>query len=505
MKKLCVLLLSLFALLPLHAQETLSLSGLWEYALSDSASYADEVMLPGALPNSGETMSFRHSVYVPGSWRHQRVFLYLERPLFATTVYVNGYKVGNDSILSTPHRFDVTKALKLGERNSIVVRGCSEKSVTGITGRMELRTHPEDIHIRRVEFYTMPSRGQVFGQAKLEGGYADWSYNPLQVMMQREGVDTAAITIANYEIDSRQMTFNMPVGSNVALWDEFNPNLYRIAVSVGQDYYETLIGMRELALDGERLMFNSRPLFLRGVVESHAFKDGYPPTEEQSWLDIFRKYKDCGLNLVCFRGYCPTEAAFSAADKLGLYLFMDIASPELDQISQEYGNHPSFLKIIPPLCEIAFGADVKDRIEQNLCSSDSEGFILNGFDDQANASELRQFCSALVPLAHFAKTEYTSADTLKVPVDCYNALYGDIQKARASYYIFNDSLQVIAGGQLFEGGIPIGKNSQLGTVVVPLNNMTTPQKLTLTIVFSGNKYVNHWDFWVRPPEEKTSK
>ena len=504
MKQLIVLFLSFFILLPLNAQETLSLSGMWEYALSDSAYYTDEVMLPGALPNSGETMSFRHSVYVPGSWRKERVFLYLERPLFATTVYVNGYNVGSDSILSTPHRFDVTKALKLGERNSIVVSGRSEKPMTGLTGRIELRTHSEDIHIRRVEFYTMPSRGQVFGQVKLEGGYADWSYYPLQVMMQREGVDTAAITVADYEIDSRQMAFNLPVGDKVALWDEFNPNLYRIAVSVGHDYYETLIGMRELALDGEQLMFNSRPLFLRGVVENHAFKDGYPPTEEQSWLDIFQKYKDCGLNLVCFRGYCPTEAAFAAADKLGLYLYTDIVSPELDLIAQEYGHHPSFLKIIPTLSEITFGADVKNQIEQNLSLADSEGFILNGFDDQFNAAELRQFCSALVPLAHFTKTDYTPADTLIVPVECFNALYGDIQTARASYYIFNDSLQVVAGGQLFQGGIPIGKNHQLGTVIVPLNNITKPQKLTLTVVFTGNKYVNHWDFWVRPPEEETS-
>ena len=187
-----------------------------------------------------------------------------------------------------------------------------------------------------------------------------------------------------------------------------------------------------------------------------------------------------------------------------MYLYTDIVSPELDLIAQEYGHHPSFLKIIPTLSEITFGADVKNQIEQNLSLADSEGFILNGFDDQFNAAELRQFCSALVPLAHFTKTDYTPADTLIVPVECFNALYGDIQTARASYYIFNDSLQIVAGGQLFQGGIPIGKNHQLGTVIVPLNNITKPQKLTLTVVFTGNKYVNHWDFWVRPPEEETS-
>ena len=89
-----------------------------------------------------------------------------------------------------------------------------------------------------------------------------------------------------------------------------------------------------------------------------------------------------------------------------------------------------------------------------------------------------------------------------VPVDCYNALYGDIQAARVSYYITGDSLQVISGGKLYEGGMPIGKNNQLGTVIVPLNSIKVPQKLTLTIVFGGNKYANRWDFWVYPPKEE---
>ena len=502
MKQLSVFLLSLFMLLPLSAQETVSISGMWEYAMSDSATYADEVMLPGSLPISGRKVSFRRSVYVPGTWYKQRVFLYLERPLFATTVYVNGYKIGSDSTLSTPHRFDITKALKLGERNSIVVSGRSEGKVTGITGRMELRTHSEDIHIRRVRLFPLPSQGLVQAQVQLEGSHSDLSFYPLEVLVQREDVDSASLLAIDYEIDSRLMVLNVPVADKAALWDEFNPHRYRIGISAGNDYSETVFGMRELAFSGEQLMFNNRPLYLRGVVEEHSFEGGYLPTDERAWLDIFQKYKDCGLNLVCFRGCCPTEAAFAVADKLGLYLFTDKPQPELDLIADEFGHHPSFLRIIPPLSEIAYSTDVKAKVEQNLCSPDTEGFILKGFDDRVDATQLHQFCSALVPIAHFSKTEFTSADTLMVPVECYNALYGDIQSARVSYYITGDSLQVISGGKLYEGGMPIGKNNQLGSVIVPLNSIKVPQKLTLTIVFGGNKYANRWDFWVYPPKEE---
>ena len=139
MKQLLVVLLSLFAFVPSDAQETISLSGFWEYSLADSAGYAGEVTLPGVLPVKGDRISLRHSVYVPGTWSRKRIFLYLERPLFETNVYVNGYQVGGDSILSVPHRFDITKALKLGTRNTIVVSGRPKGHVAGITGLMELR------------------------------------------------------------------------------------------------------------------------------------------------------------------------------------------------------------------------------------------------------------------------------------------------------------------------------------------------------------------------------
>jgi len=67
------------------------------------------------------------------------------------------------------------------------------------------------------------------------------------------------------------------------------------------------------------------------------------------------------LNHVRFHSYCPPEAAFIAADKLGIYFHVECSSwpnqassigdggpadkfiyDEGDRIIKEYGNHPSF-------------------------------------------------------------------------------------------------------------------------------------------------------------------
>ena len=125
--------------------------------------------------------------------------------------------------------------------------------------------------------------------------------------------------VTHFDINSNVMDVEMTLAGGVFLWDEFHPNLYRIGIGVGDDYYETTFGMREVLVDGRQIILNHRPIFLRGTVENCCFPEtGYPPTDEAAWLRIFRKCKEYGLNHMRFHSYCPPDAAFAAADKSGL-------------------------------------------------------------------------------------------------------------------------------------------------------------------------------------------
>ncbi|MCK5465649.1 MAG: beta-galactosidase, partial [Bacteroidales bacterium] len=108
--------------------------------------------------------------------------------------------------------------------------------------------------------------------------------------------------------------------------------------------------------------------FLRGTLECCIFPlTGYPPTDVASWEHILNRCKDHGLNHIRFHSWCPPEAAFEAADKLGIYFQVECSSwanqgttigdgnpiddyiyAEGDRILQAYGNHPS-------LCMMAYG------------------------------------------------------------------------------------------------------------------------------------------------------
>jgi hypothetical protein len=83
--------------------------------------------------------------------------------------------------------------------------------------------------------------------------------------------------------------------------------------------------------------------------------------DENAWVRIFRMAKDYGLNHMRFHSWCPPEAAFSAADRIGFYLqpeaptwpnhgtslgdnrFIDqYIYDETIKMVKAYGNHPSF-------------------------------------------------------------------------------------------------------------------------------------------------------------------
>ena len=637
---------------------------------------------------------YKRSVYVPRDWKSKNVTLFLERPHIETIVYINGREVGLQRSLSTPHQYDVTRFLVPGSRNTIAVCvyngienvcvGQDSHSVTdqtqgnwnGITGLMELRAQEKDIFIRQVKLHTEPVDGVIQATVVFGGEinlmtYDDYMIVSVEPVRQgNENIKDIPLTWLQ-NITGHTMKLRIPTGSMIP-WDEFTPQLYRLGISVGDDYYETTFGVRTISVQGRQLYVNDRPVWLRGTVENCCFPEtGYPPTDETSWMSILTKVKEYGLNHVRFHSYCPPEAAFAAADKLGIYLQPEGPSwpnhgvklrqgQKIDQylleeskrIVDTYGHHPSFVMMAagnePAGNWVAYcndwvkamkrydpsrlycGASVgggwawddgseyhvkggargldwdkhaphadddyfsqieyprnykgsepnnspiiaheqgqwcafpdfneiveytgaykarnfeifrdllrengmeqqagkflmasgrlqtlcyKYEIERNLRTKDYAGFQLLSLNDYSGqgtalvgplnvhwrekgytfANGWREFCSPLVPLARFPKFVYTSADTLRVPVEVYNALYGNISPIRKSY-IITCGERIVAEGPLSSDSIPIGKNVQIGTVVVPLDSISEPCKLTMK-VHIGKQVWNHWDFWVYP-------
>ena len=311
--------------------------------------------------------------------------LYIERPHISTEVWVNGKKVEYDdgkrsthkgacNTLSVPHRWNLSGLLQEGENTieicvdndpEVAKVGNDSHSVTdqtqgcwnGMAGRIELRQLSP---VRSMTVFPDVDRKE----AKVLIRFAKCHSSLKEMELVAESFNTAkkhvvtAKTAVPRDADSLWVTLDM--GDDMLLWDEHCPQMYRLSVPQTSD--ETYFGMRKVEMRDKMFYVNGKATMLRGNVENCCFPNtGYPPTDLDSWLKIMKAYKEWGLNHVRFHSYCPPEAAFLAADLVGLYIQPEGPSwpnhgvklgrgeyidtylyDEAVRICDEYGNHPSF-------------------------------------------------------------------------------------------------------------------------------------------------------------------
>jgi len=65
---------------------------------------------------------YRREVEIPAAWQQARIVLFLERPHWQTTVWVDETAVGSCDSLSTPHCYDLSRVLTPG-KHTLTVRG----------------------------------------------------------------------------------------------------------------------------------------------------------------------------------------------------------------------------------------------------------------------------------------------------------------------------------------------------------------------------------------------
>ncbi|MBO4624558.1 MAG: beta-glycosidase [Bacteroidales bacterium] len=115
--------------------------------------------------------------------------------------------------------------------------------------------------------------------------------------------------------------------------------------------------MPHLEITNGRFTADGHPVFLRGKHDACVFPlTGHTPMDKATWTDYFSVCRQYGINHVRFHSWCPPEAAFAAADELGIYLqpelpfwgtlegddLLSFLKKEGLNIVKTYGHHPSF-------------------------------------------------------------------------------------------------------------------------------------------------------------------
>lgn len=324
---------------------------------------------------------YQRDVEIPAEWAEKRVLVYLERCHWESQLWLDGKAIGLQNSLSTPQVHELGLQLKPG-KHRITLRvdnrmkinvgpwasGITEEGPgnwNGVTGRIELQmTDPIWIEAVRV-FPNVPAKAaRVLVKIRNLTGKA--ARGELLLTPSVSGASTRLEqTRKPVEISPKPETsleVQLPLGPAPQLWDEFSPALYDLVVQLGESEARTQFGLRDWNRKGTQFALNGRPLVLRGNVDNGSFPlQGYPPMDVNAWKRRLQIYLDYGFNHVRFHSWCPPEAAFTAADQLGMLLQVEnpmwigdgrISSDsartafirsEAERIVDTYGNHPSFV------------------------------------------------------------------------------------------------------------------------------------------------------------------
>jgi hypothetical protein len=321
---------------------------------------------------------FQRDVNIPAAWKERRAVLFLERPHWETRVWVDGHFAGANNSLATPHEYDLgrlqpgkhTLTIRVDNRriidvgeNSHCISDHTQGNWNGIVGRVELRSTPL-MWVEDLQVYPHLAAKSVTVKGKIGNISGKRNNRLLRFSVSAEGKSVADRTITIQPgTDETVFETEVPLGRGIETWDEFHPALYQLTAGLEDGSPRSVaFGMREISTEGTQFLMNGRKTFIRGTLECCIFpKTGHPPTAVREWTRIIRIAKAHGLNLFRFHSYCPPEAAFVAADKLGFYYQVETCwanqsttigdgkpvdqwvYDETSRILKAYGNHPSFL------------------------------------------------------------------------------------------------------------------------------------------------------------------
>lgn len=328
---------------------------------------------------------YSKEINIPSDWNGKDYILHLERVLWDTQVWIDGIKVnGHEESLTTPHEYNLTPYLKSGKKHILTVRVDNRKRYdisagelahaytdatqvkwNGILGDMFIKA-VDQIRIDNFQLYPDAQTHSVKTVVTVQNTTDRTSTVTVHIDItgkkDKKQYASAKKTLnAQPGLSTMDLSFNL--GKDAPLWNEFSPYLYKASAEISSENMSSeeikTFGLRHLESQGNRLLLNGKPMFLRGTLECCIFPmTGTPPTDEKSWKKLFSAAREYGMNHLRFHSWCPPEAAFNAADEMGFYLQVELPvwsvtlgkdaptieflRSEAKRISKEYGDHPSF-------------------------------------------------------------------------------------------------------------------------------------------------------------------
>ena len=327
---------------------------------------------------------YQCDINVPAGWANKRVTLFLERTKI-TRLWLDGNEIGSQNSLVAPHVYSLGSlsqgthhlTLRINNSNYPPIGGAhqisddTQTNWNGVIGKIGLSA-TDPVYIDDVQIYPdiaghkIKVRVDIANATGLAAG-GTLTFKAITDANAKPQGEPAIVLVSAFD-KSTTVEANYPLSSDAKQWDEFSPALYKLAVSLDasagsqkfNDRRDVTFGLRDFKARGTQFCVNGRTTFLRGKHDACVFPlTGFPPMTVDGWLKVLNIAKFYGINHYRFHTWCPPDAAFEAADRLGIYMepelpnWTEFGDPNHDnfclaegeRLLKTFGNHPSFVML----------------------------------------------------------------------------------------------------------------------------------------------------------------
>lgn len=409
----------------ISAQDKIDISGKWKVQLDQERKGLDttknlSINLPGTLTEAGYGTKttgsdfgvltpthkyigvawYQREIEIPKNWKNKNIEIFLERVLWESRVFIDGKELSIQDGLGTAHFHKIGKltsgkhTLAIRVDNDMVhnigdkghAYGAYTQSIwNGIVGKIELQAY-DPTHIKSIRTFSEIEKDQLIVELGIEAKTAEKAKIDIEIYELANNKIVKTINVKErLEQGDNKKNITINLNGTLKKWTEFSPNVYVLKAVLKTKKYthkkETEFGFLKIGHNGTKVTINNQPVFLRGNLDCVHFPlTGYPSMNVEDWVNIFKTYKDYGLNHVRYHSWCPPEAAFKAANRVGIYMQAEASiwidwwmsedmkvrgRPEMDtkgypkglgkdpvrdkfvieemnRVVDVYGNHPSF-------------------------------------------------------------------------------------------------------------------------------------------------------------------
>ncbi len=331
---------------------------------------------------------YNRTFCVPIAWKGSRVRLRIGSAVYHADVWVNGQRVGAHEGGHLPFEFDVTDALNWDAENSVSIAVENELKPTRVPpgnvggGAFALMgSYPSasydffpyaGLH-RPVYLYSVPQQAieDVTVTTDIDG-----STGLVRVVVEQNGPGGSCHLHLKDQTSSVEATVEFADGRAEALltvesagfWSPDDPHLYQLTVSIVEngrplDRYRLDIGIRTIAVQGDKILLNGEPIFLKGFgrhedfaasgrglnlplmvkdygllkwIGANSYRTSHYPYSEEEMRMADRE----GILII---DESPAVGLFFEGDKAGIQTRLDLCKTYMRELVARDKNHPSVI------------------------------------------------------------------------------------------------------------------------------------------------------------------